>query len=137
MPRVLYLYGGWPGHSPYAVADWAKGIFRELGLDQVDESNDIFTLDRDLTGYDLIVIGWNNAVTTETLTTSQEDRLLTAVASGTGLAGWHGGTQPLAGPNRPDAPARFEAADDRGPCAQPAHCAGPYRVTEGTRTCAS
>ena len=90
MPRVLYLYGGWPGHSPYAVADWAKGIFQELGFDRIEESNDIFTLDRDLTGYDLIVIGWNNAVTTETLTTSQEDRLLAAVAGGTGLAGWHG-----------------------------------------------
>ena len=24
---VLYLYGGWPGHTPYAVADWARKLF--------------------------------------------------------------------------------------------------------------
>ncbi len=89
MRRVLYLYGGWPGHTPYAMANWARGIFRELEF-EVEESNDIFTLDRDLSGYDLIVIGWNNAVTTETLTASQENHLLAAVAAGTGLAGWHG-----------------------------------------------
>jgi uncharacterized protein len=87
--RVLYLYGGWPGHSPQEIARWARVLFQELRF-EVEESNDIFTLDRDLTGYDLIVIGWNNAVTTETLTTAQEDRLCHAVESGTGLAGWHG-----------------------------------------------
>lgn len=89
MSRVLYLFGGWPGHSPYEIARWARVQFQELGFD-VEESNDIFTLDRDLTGYDLIVIGWNNAVTTETLTTAQEDQLCRAVEAGTGLAGWHG-----------------------------------------------
>lgn len=89
MSKILYLFGGWPGHQPYAVAAWARPIFDELGF-QVEESNDIFTLDRDLRGYDLIVIGWNNAVTTETLTAAQEDRLLEAVETGTGLAGWHG-----------------------------------------------
>ena len=87
--RALYLWGGWPGHSPQAVAEWARPIFRELDLN-VDESNDIFTLDRDLSGYDLIIIGWNNAVTTETLTASQEDHLLDAIAAGSGLVGWHG-----------------------------------------------
>jgi type 1 glutamine amidotransferase len=71
------------------MARWAQGLFRELDF-AVEESTDIFTLDRDLSGYDLIVIGWNNAVTTETLTASQEDHLLNAVAGGTGLAGWHG-----------------------------------------------
>ncbi|VVQ12462.1 ThuA domain-containing protein [Pseudomonas fluorescens] len=89
MSRVLYLYGGWPGHFPYEIAAWARTVFQELDFD-VEESTDIFTLDRDLTGYDLIVIGWNNAVTTETLTASQENRLLEAIESGTGLVGWHG-----------------------------------------------
>ena len=89
MKRVLYLFGGWPGHFPYEVADWARGLFRELDF-AVDESTDIFTLDRDLTGYDLVVVGWNNAVTTETLTASQENRLLEAIEGGCGLAGWHG-----------------------------------------------
>lgn len=90
MTNVLYLYGGWPGHSPYNIADWTRDIVvGELGF-EMEESQDIFTLDRDLTGYDLIIIGWNNALTTEDLTDSQEDHLLAAVESGTGVAAWHG-----------------------------------------------
>ncbi|RZK94892.1 MAG: ThuA domain-containing protein [Rhodococcus sp. (in: high G+C Gram-positive bacteria)] len=89
MTKVLYLYGGWPGHHPYDIAAWARDLFSELGY-QVEESQDIFTLDRDLTGYDLIVLGWNNALTTEDLSDSQEKNLLDAVAAGTGIAAWHG-----------------------------------------------
>lgn len=50
MSRVLYLYGGWPGHSPQEIARWTRVVFQELRF-EVEESNDIFTLDRDLTGY--------------------------------------------------------------------------------------
>uniref|UniRef100_UPI0035CC65C6 ThuA domain-containing protein n=1 Tax=uncultured Sphingomonas sp. TaxID=158754 RepID=UPI0035CC65C6 len=89
MPKVLYLFGGWPGHFPHEIAAWARPVFSELSF-EVEESNDIFTLDRDLTGFDLIVVGWNNAVTTETLTASQEAQLSRAVEMGTGLVGWHG-----------------------------------------------
>jgi len=88
--NVLYLYGGWPGHSPYNIAEWTRElVVGELGF-EMEESQDIFTLDRDLTGYDLIIIGWNNALTTEDLTDSQEEHLLGAVESGTGIAAWHG-----------------------------------------------
>jgi type 1 glutamine amidotransferase len=89
--RVLYLYGGWPGHFPYAVADWATGLMEELGFD-VDAINDPFQLEQDLTRYDLIVIGWTQALTTEDLSDRAEQRLLEAVAHGTGFAGWHGMT---------------------------------------------
>jgi type 1 glutamine amidotransferase len=89
MTKVLSLFGGWPGHHPQEISAWADALYEELGY-EVDRSSDIFTLDRDLTGYDLIVIGWNNALTTEDLTDAQEDRLLEAVESGTGLAAWHG-----------------------------------------------
>jgi type 1 glutamine amidotransferase len=89
MTKVLYLYGGWPGHTPYAIADWARGLFEELKF-EVEETQDIFSLDRDLTGYDLIIIGWNNALTTEDLSDAQENRLLEAVQAGTGFAAWHG-----------------------------------------------
>ena len=89
MTDVLYLYGGWPGHSPYNIAEWTRDLVGELGFD-LEESQDIFTLDRDLTGYDLIILGWNNALTTEDLSDSQEDHLLNAVESGTGVAAWHG-----------------------------------------------
>jgi uncharacterized protein len=89
MTRVLYLYGGWPGHKPYEVAGWARRLFKELGFD-VEETNDIFALDADLTGYDLIALNWNNALLSEGLTLAQESSLLTAVEHGTGVAAWHG-----------------------------------------------
>jgi type 1 glutamine amidotransferase len=89
MTRVLYLYGGWPGHKPYEVAGWARPLFKELGF-EVEETNDIFALDADLTGYDLIALNWNNALLSEGLTLAQETSLLTAVEQGTGVAAWHG-----------------------------------------------
>ncbi|WNI18815.1 ThuA domain-containing protein [Actinacidiphila sp. ITFR-21] len=89
MTRALYLYGGWPGHRPYDVAEWVLTETKELGLD-VDTVNDPYRLEQDLTGYDLIIIGWTQAHTTENLTTRQEDSLLHAVENGTGVAGWHG-----------------------------------------------
>lgn len=89
MTKVLYLYGGWPGHYPYEIAEWARGVFDELNYD-VEETQDIFRLDGDLTVYDLIVLGWNNALTTEDLSDAQENSLLKAVETGTGVAAWHG-----------------------------------------------
>jgi hypothetical protein len=89
MTRVLYLYGGWPGHLPYAVAGWANGLMADLGY-EVEQTQDPYRLEEDLTGYDLIVIGWTQAMTTEDLTERAEQRLHHAVRAGTGLAGWHG-----------------------------------------------
>ncbi|EXU62853.1 hypothetical protein Z951_39010 [Streptomyces sp. PRh5] len=90
MTRVLYLYGGWPGHKPYQVAEeWALPIFKDLGCD-VDETNDVFALDADLTDYDLIALNWNNALLSEGLSAAQETHLLEAVEAGTGIAAWHG-----------------------------------------------
>ncbi len=91
MPRVLYLYGGWPGHRPYDVAPWVVDVLGELAFD-VEETQDPHRLEDDLTVYDLLVIGWTQALTTEDLTERAEQRLLEAVHGGTGLAGWHGMT---------------------------------------------
>src|SRR5437879_918727 len=52
MTKVLYLYGGWPGHYPYDVAQWARGIMDDLGFD-VEETQDPYRLQADLSGYDL------------------------------------------------------------------------------------
>lgn len=89
MTEVLFLHGGWPGHRPYDVARWADGVFADLGFD-VDAIQDPHRLEDDLRGYDLIVIGWTQATTTEDLSERAEQRLHEAVSSGTGLAGWHG-----------------------------------------------
>lgn len=90
MTRVLSLFGGWPGHQPQNISAWADGLLDELGFDDVTRTADIFALEGDLTGYDLIVIGWNNALTTEDLSDAQERSLLSAVEAGTGVAAWHG-----------------------------------------------
>lgn len=90
MAHVLFVYGGWPGHRPYEVADWAVSLMEsDLGY-VVDATTDHFRLEEDLTRFDLIVIGWTQALTTEDLTDRQERSLLHAVSNGTGVAGWHG-----------------------------------------------
>jgi len=90
--NVLFLYGGWPGHRPYEVAEWATALMTdELGFD-VHATTHPFLLEGDLTGYDLIVFGWTQALTTEDMTDKQERSLLNAVSTGTGVAGWHGMT---------------------------------------------
>jgi uncharacterized protein len=89
MTKVLYLYGGWPGHFPYQVAQWANALMGDLGFD-VEETQDPSILERDLTAFDLIVIGWTQYTTTEDLSDKAEMRLHEAVRGGTGLAGWHG-----------------------------------------------
>ena len=61
----------------------------DLGF-EVDETQDPSLFERDLTGYDLIVIGWTQSTTTEDLSDRAEKRLHEAVLAGTGLAGWHG-----------------------------------------------
>lgn len=89
MTHVLSLFGGWPGHQPDRINAWTNELLDALGY-TVDETSDIFALDADLTRYDLVIMGWNNALTTEDLTDSQERALLHAVEHGTGLAAWHG-----------------------------------------------
>ena len=91
MKKVLFLYGGFPGHSPYEIAAWANAQMRELNFD-VEEIQDPHLLERDLTGYDLLVMGWTQSQTTEDLTDKAEARLMEAVRGGTGIAGWHGMT---------------------------------------------
>lgn len=91
MKKVLFLYGGFPGHSPYEIAAWANAQMAELDF-EVEETQDPHLLERDLTGYDLIVLGWTQSLTTEDLTDKAEARLMEAVRGGTGVAGWHGMT---------------------------------------------
>jgi uncharacterized protein len=89
MSRALLLYGGFPGHMPYEIGEWAHGLMDEIGF-EVTVINDPHRLDDDLTGYDVVVCGWTQAMTTENLTDTAGRRLLSAVEQGTGFVGWHG-----------------------------------------------
>jgi type 1 glutamine amidotransferase len=96
MTNVLYLSGGWSGHQPYRVADWACGVMDDLGF-RVETIHDPYRLEDDLTAYDLIVLGWTSSLTTESLSDEAGRRLLEAVTGGTGIAGWHGMTAAFRG----------------------------------------
>jgi type 1 glutamine amidotransferase len=88
MTDALIVWGGWDGHSPHAFADLCAGMLRDEGL-AVEVSPELDALaDGDaLRRLRLIVPIW----TMGTIAPEQLTPLLDAVASGVGLAGFHGG----------------------------------------------
>lgn len=86
--RALVVRGGWPGHSPEAATDLFVPTLVEAGFDVVCESTLEAYADTDLMGdLDLVVQCW----TMGEILPDELRGLRTAVASGTGFAGWHGG----------------------------------------------
>lgn len=86
--RAMILSGGWEGHDPRGTSSWIATLLQENGLDAVIHEN-LTILDHPETLRDLalVVPNW----TVGTMTGEQEKNLLGAVASGTGLGGFHGG----------------------------------------------
>jgi type 1 glutamine amidotransferase len=88
MKKALIVYGGWEGHEPKLCTEIFAPMLRERGYDvTLSDTLDIYLNREFMQGLDLIVPIW----TMGTITKEQEKGLLTAVASGVGLAGWHGG----------------------------------------------
>jgi hypothetical protein len=87
MKRAIFVCGGWDGHTPGESAEvfvpWLRGQGYEV---EVSESLDSFAQADKLPSLNLIVPVW----TMGRLTVEQEKGLCDAVASGVGLAGWHG-----------------------------------------------
>ncbi len=88
MKKVLFVWGGWEGHTPQETTElFASGLaesdFDVLIRDRLEAFDD----GELLRSMDLIVPNW----TMGTLTEQQERHLCEAVAGGVGLAGWHGG----------------------------------------------
>ena len=88
MKQALIVWGGWAGHTPKECAELFAPWLREDGY-EVAISNTLDSyLDRDkMLSLSLIVPIW----TMGQITMEQEKGLLDAVASGVGIAGWHGG----------------------------------------------
>lgn len=86
--KALIVQGGWKGHFPKEISGILAGILREENFDvEISDTLDVF-LDREkLKQVDLIVPVW----TLGTLTEEQLNSFLSAVESGTGVAGLHGG----------------------------------------------
>lgn len=88
MKKVLMVAGGWEGHEPQkAVAVFAP-LLREKGFEvEISESLDVYTDEAKMRALNLVVPCW----TMGEITPEQSGGLTAAIASGIGLAGWHGG----------------------------------------------
>jgi type 1 glutamine amidotransferase len=88
MSRALLVVGGWEGHEPKQCAAIFSAVLQSDGyeVEQID-TLDVYLDTARLQTVDLIV----PIFTMSTITKEQEKGLLDAVASGIGVAGWHGG----------------------------------------------
>jgi type 1 glutamine amidotransferase len=88
MKKALFVYGGWEGHEPKQCTEIFVPAMQERGFDvTLSDTLDIYLNQEFMQSLDLIVPLW----TMGTITREQEKGLLDAIASGVGVAGWHGG----------------------------------------------
>ncbi len=88
MKKALMIWGGWDGHTPKQSTEVFEPVLRGHGFDVlVSDTLDALLDAEKMKDLDLIVM----CVTMSTITGDQENALVKAVASGVGLAGWHGG----------------------------------------------
>jgi type 1 glutamine amidotransferase len=88
MPKALMVVGGWEGHEPKQTSEIFAAVLRGDGFDvEISNTLDAYLDASHLQTVDLIV----PIFTMSTITKEQEKGLLDAIASGVGVAGWHGG----------------------------------------------
>lgn len=88
MKKALVVYGGWEGHEPKLCAEIFAPWLRTQGYDvEVSPTLDSYLDAPKMLALDLVVPIW----TMGEITKEQRKGLLDAVASGVGIAGWHGG----------------------------------------------
>lgn len=86
--RVLFVWGGWPGHEPEQCRDIFVPWMESEGAEVVVSDTLDAYLDQELiASRDLIVQIW----TMGQISGEQEKALLEAIRNGMGIAGWHGG----------------------------------------------
>lgn len=84
--RALICYGGWEGHTPERSAGVVRDLLAAHGFTVAVHAGTEALADPDLGRTDLIV----PAITMGTIAKAELSNLLSAVRSGTGLAGFHG-----------------------------------------------
>jgi type 1 glutamine amidotransferase len=88
MKSALIVWGGWDGHEPKQCVDIFAPYLREQGYQvEIADTLDAYLDTEKVRALNLIVPVW----TMGTIGREQEQALLDAVASGVGVAGWHGG----------------------------------------------
>lgn len=88
MKRALVVFGGWDGHEPKLCAEIFAPWLRTQGYEvEVSATLDSYLDTAKMQALDLVIPIW----TMGEITKEQRKGLLDAVASGVGIAGWHGG----------------------------------------------
>ena len=87
--KILFTWGGWPGHEPEVFAkyfdEWLKG---EGASVQVFNSTEPYADETLMAGIDLVI----QSITMDEIPDEHAKGLLAAIReNGTGMAGWHGG----------------------------------------------
>jgi type 1 glutamine amidotransferase len=86
--KALIVWGGWDGHQPREVAEIFQGLLEKEGFEvQLSDTLDAFKDHPDLKSLSLIVPVW----TMGKITNEQLQPVVSAVESGVGIAGCHGG----------------------------------------------
>jgi type 1 glutamine amidotransferase len=86
--HALIVRGGWEGHAPVEATELFVPYLKDHDYQvAIQDTLDVYTDPDTMAGTDLIVQCWTQGQITD----PQVDGLRTAVAAGTGLAGWHGG----------------------------------------------
>jgi type 1 glutamine amidotransferase len=87
MKKALFIWGGWEGHQPKQSADLFAGILQIEGYEvEISDTLDSLSNLDNLRAKDLIVPVWSMGKITQ----EQAGKLLNAINSGVGIAGWHG-----------------------------------------------
>jgi uncharacterized protein len=87
MKSALILWGGWEGHEPQQCAEIVQGLLGEDGFSVTKENDFHILVESDPREFDLIV----PIISMGSITDAQCNALTSAVETGTGLAGFHGG----------------------------------------------
>jgi type 1 glutamine amidotransferase len=86
--QALIVRGGWEGHQPVETTEFMAGFLRRNGFDvRFEDGPAVYADPGYLASVDLIV----QAVTKSTIEPIEVAGLRSAIAAGTGFAGWHGG----------------------------------------------
>ena len=88
MKSALMVWGGWDGHEPKQCVDIFAPFLAEQGYDvRISDTLDVYLEADYMASLSLVVPVW----TMGEITGEQENGLLSAIRSGVGVAGWHGG----------------------------------------------
>ncbi len=88
MKSALMVWGGWDGHEPKQTVEVFAPLLEEAGFRvEVSDTLDAFLDAERLKELNLIVLSW----TMGEIRPEAEKGLLSAIESGVGFGGWHGG----------------------------------------------